>query len=55
MKKRRYIKQCKKASWKRWKREYLVALREKYNLKRKDRTLKINVDHVAMIKGEEKS
>ena len=35
--------------------EYLVALREKHNLKNKDKNLKINVGDVVMIKGEEKN
>ena len=47
MKKRyKYIKRCKEALWKRWKHEYLVALREKHNLKNKDKTFKINVGDV---------
>ena len=54
MKKRhKYIKQCKEALWKRWKYEYLVALREKHNLKHKDKTFKIKVRDVVMIKGED--
>ena len=44
MKKRhKYNKRCKGALWKRWKHEYLVALREKHNLKHKDKTFKINI------------
>ena len=36
MKKRhKYIKRCKEALWKRWKHEYLVALRERHNLKQR--------------------
>ena len=50
----KYIKRWKEASWKRWKHEYLVALREKHNLKHKDKTFKINVADIVMIKGEEK-
>ena len=53
--KHKYIKRCKEALWERWKREYLVALREKHNLKNKDKTLKINVGDVVMIKVEEKN
>ena len=30
---------------------YLVALREKYNLKHKDETFKINVGDIVMING----
>ena len=43
------------ALWKRWKHEYLVVLREKRNLKNKDKTIKINVGDVVMIKWEEKN
>ena len=39
----KYVKRCKEALWKRWKHEYLVALREKHNLKHKDKTFKINI------------
>ena len=56
MKKRcQYIKRFKKASRKRWKHEYIVDLREKQNLKHKDKMFKINVDDAVMIKGEEKN
>ena len=56
MKKRcQYIKRFKKALRKRWKHEYIVDLREKQNLKHKDKTFKINVDDAVMIKGEEKN
>ena len=54
-KRHKYIKRCKEALWKRWKHEYLVALREKHNLKNKDKTFKINVGDVVLIKGEEKN
>ena len=52
-KQHKYIKRCKEALWKRWKHEYLVALREKHNLKNKDKTFKINVGDAVLIKGEE--
>ena len=32
-----------------------MALREKYNLKQKDKTFKINVEDIVLIKGEEKN
>ena len=51
-KRHKYIKRCKEASWKRWKYEYLVALRKKHNLKHEP--FKLNVDDVVMIKDEEK-
>ena len=50
-----FLNSYKETLWKRWKHEYLVALREKHNLKHKDKTIKINVDDVVMIKGEEKN
>ena len=50
-----YIKRCKEALWKRWKHEYLVVLRKKHNLKHKDKSFKINVGDVMMIKREEKN
>ena len=37
-KRHNYIKGCKEALWERLKYEYLVALREKHNLKDKDKT-----------------
>ena len=44
MKKRhKYIKGWKEALWKKWKHEYLVALREKHYLKHKDKAFKTNV------------
>ena len=56
MKKRhKSIKRCKEALRERWKHEYLVSLREKHNRKRKDKTFKIDIDDVVMIKGEEKN
>ena len=56
MKKRtKNINGCKEALWKRWKHDYLVTLREKHSLKHEDKTFKINVGNVVMIKGEEKN
>ena len=46
----KYVKRCKEALWKRWKHEYLLALREKRNLKNKGKTFRINVGDVVMIK-----
>ena len=54
-KRHKYIKRCKEALWKRWKHEYLVALREKHDLKNKYKTFKLNLGDVVMIKGEEKN
>ena len=52
-KRHKYIKRWKEALWKRWKHEHLVALRGKHNLKTKDKTFKINVGDVVLIKGED--
>ena len=54
-KRHKYIKRCKEALWKRWKHEYLVALREKHNLKNKNKTFKINVHDMAIIQWGEKN
>ena len=50
-----YIKQYKEVLWKRWKRKYLVALREKHNLKNKGKTLKINLGDVVIIKKKKET
>ena len=56
MKKRtKNVNGCKEALWKRWKHDYLVALREKHSLKHEDKTFKINVGNAVMIKGEEEN
>ena len=54
-KRHKSIKRCKEALWKRWRHEYLLALIEKDNSKNKDKTLKINVGDLLMIKGEGKN
>ena len=54
-KRHKYIKRCKEALWKRWKHEYLVAFREKYNLKSEDKPFKINVGDIVLIKRQEKN
>ena len=51
----KYIKQCKEALWKRWKHDYLVALRQKRNIKQANKTFKMNVGDVVMVKGEDKN
>ena len=54
-KRHKYIKRCKEALWKRWKHEYLVALREKHNLKSEDKPFKINVGDVVLIKRQDEN
>ena len=51
----KYMKQCKEALWKRWKHEYLEVCKEKHNLKHKDKTFKINVGDLLMVKGKKKN
>ena len=56
-KRQRYVHKCKEAAWDRWVHEYLAALREKerHNLSHKEKPVKININGVVMIKGDEKN
>ena len=54
-KRQRYVQRCKENAWKRWKHEYLVVLRERHNLSHKDRTRKVKIGDIVMIKGESKN
>ena len=54
-KRQRYVNRCKENAWKRWRNEYLVALREKHNLNHKNKTKRIEVGDIVMIKGESKN
>ena len=54
-KRQRYVQRCKENAWKRWKHEYSVALQERHNLSHKDRTRKVNIDDIVMIKGGSKN
>ena len=51
----RYITKCKKAAWKRWKKEYLRSLRERHSMMHNTKEMKIEVGDVDLIKSEEKS
>lgn len=54
MKKRnKYIKRCKETLWKRLRHGYLVALRDKNNVKHKGKMFNFDVGDVLMTKGEE--
>ena len=50
-----YVHKCKEAAWKRWVHEYLAVLRERHNLSHKEKPMKININNVVMIKGDEKN
>ena len=52
-KRQRYVYKCKEAVWKRWVHENLAALRERQNLSLKEKPEKININGLAMIKGDE--
>ena len=47
-------KNCNDAAWRRWKLEYVTALREWPNMQHKTKAVNINVGDVVMIKGESK-
>ena len=48
----RYINRYKEAAWKRWKKEYLLSLREKDNMMHNTKKVKIKVGDMVLIKGE---
>ena len=47
--------QCKEAAWRRFHRQYLVALTERQNLNHKDKHADIRIGDVVIIKGESKN
>ena len=51
----KYLQRCRDNLWRRWKTEYLRALREIHNLKFKDRGPHIAVSEVLLILGDEKT
>ena len=53
-KRQKYGVRCKDAAWRRWKREYLTALRERHNMAHKTKVVKIDIGDVVMIKHEDK-
>ena len=42
-KRQKYIVRCKDAAWRRWKRKYLIALRERHNMTHKTKVVKIDI------------
>ena len=53
-KRQRYIKIFKNVAWNRQNKEYLRSLREKLNMKNKQRHIKIAIIDVVLIKGKDK-
>ena len=51
----RYEHKCKEAAWKRWVHEYLVVLRERYNLSIPEKPVKISINNVVITKGDKKN
>ena len=54
-KRAKYLKTCKENLWKRWKREYLTALRERHNLTHKEAKFRPKVGDVVIIKTDNKN
>ena len=53
-KRQKYVKRCKDAACRRWQREYVTTLHERYNMQHKSKAVNINVGDIVMIKGESK-
>ena len=49
-KRQKYVQTCRDAAWKRWRWEYVTALRERHNMQHKSKAVTINVGDVVMIK-----
>ena len=54
-KRAKYLRSCKDALWKRWTREYLVALREWHQCNRKDKNKWLKIGDVVLIRSEERN
>ena len=54
-KRAKYLNRCRDNLWKRWKTEYIRSLRERHNMKAKDKDQEITIGQVVMIHGEEKN
>ena len=54
-KRRKYLRKCKDALWKRWKSEYVRALRERHNATHSGKQARLEIGDVVLIKGEEKN
>ena len=51
----KYLRSCKDALWKRWTREYLAALRERYHCNRKGKKESLKIGDVVLIRSEERN
>ena len=51
----KYLMKCRENLWKRWRNEYIRALRERHTLKHKDSPEQIKVGQVVLIKGDGKN
>ena len=51
----KYLRRCKDMLWRRFRSEYLNALRERHNTIHQDKELEVKPGDVVMIKGEEKN
>ena len=54
-KRAKYLRSCKDVLWKRWTREYLVALRERHQCNRKDKNKSLKIGDVVLIRSEERN
>jgi hypothetical protein len=54
-KRAKYLNKCKDALWRRWKREYMRALRERHNLTHDGKEKELRRGDVMLIKGDEKN
>ena len=54
-KRAKYLKTCKDALWRRWSREYLVALRERHNLKHEGHATPLSKGDVVIIKDDDRN
>ena len=52
-KRAKYLRSCKEAVWRRWSREYLVALRERHNCNGKGKAISLNPGDIVLIHSEE--
>ena len=54
-KRAKYLLECKNKLWRRWKKEYLVALRERHNMTHKTSKFQPKAGDVVLLKSENKN